>query len=399
LLATPARAQRILLVAIPRAMRNEVDEALQVLEAGHVLYWVSQADLAQARAEELHPDVILVDDSFANVPELIGQLVRTVPESTVIFLSPPTATEAIADATFAGARSFIPKPVRAEALARILGQIQAHGQAARRERAEETQGHTVVFCAPKGGTGRTTLAVNTAIGLIQEGEGTVALVDADYASPAVDVVLNLYPDRTVADLLPRLSQMDEALLQGVMAQHASGLRVLMAPESAFSDAIIGPSEIQQILALLQRLYHWTVVDLGLPLDDLAFGFIDASDLIVLSVLPEMVGLRNMRVLIEQLEDRGVDPERLWVVVNRASMAGGISVADIEKRLHTTVRYRIPDDQPLATQAVNRGVPVLVGNRSGALVKAYRGLAFELRRAMSEPETVRASQRPFARARS
>ena len=398
MLATPPRAQRILLVAIPRAMRNEVEEALQALEAGHVLYWVSQADLAQARAEELQPDVILVDDSFANVPELIAALVHAVPESTVIFLSAAGATEAIGDATFAGARSFLPKPVRPEGLARILGQIEAHGQAAQRGRGDDSLGHTVVFCAPKGGTGRTSLAVNTAIGLIQEGEGSVSLVDADYASPAVDVVLNLYPERSIVDLLPRLSQMDEGLLQGVMAEHASGLRVLMAPEPGGTEAPVSPSEIQQILALLQRLYHWTVVDLGLPMDDTAYGFVDASDLIVVSVLPEMVGLRNMRLMIDALLDRGVDPDRLWVVVNRATLAGGITIADIEKRLHTTVRYRIPDDQPLATQAVNRGVPVIVGNRSGTLVRAYRGLAFELRREMSAPEEARTGRRLFGRAR-
>jgi len=62
-----------------------------------------------------------------------------------------------------------------------------------------------------------------------------------------------------------------------------------------------------------------------------------------------------------------------------------------------VRYRIPDDQPLATQAVNRGVPVLAANRSGALVKALRGLAFELRRAMSEPEATE-GRRGLARGR-
>jgi pilus assembly protein CpaE len=373
-------------------MRAEVEEALQALDAGHVLYWVSQADLAQARAEELQPDVILVDDSFASVPELISQLARTVPESTLIFLSAPGASEAIADATFAGARSFLSKPVRPEALARILGQIQAQSRGGQVARERDTVGHTVVFCAPKGGTGRTTLAVNTAIGLLQEGEGTVALIDADYASPAVDVVLNLYPARSITDLLPRLSQMDEALLQGVLAEHASGLRVLMAPEPSGTTTPVGPSEVQQILALLQRLYHWTIVDLGLPMDDTAYGFVEASDLVILSVLPEMVGLRNMRLLIDQLLERGVDEERLWVVVNRATMTGGISVADIEKRLHTTVRYRVPDDQPLATQAVNRGVPVLAGTRSGALVRAYRGLAFELRRALADESEGTAGRR-------
>ena len=48
--------------------------------------------------------------------------------------------------------------------------------------------------------------------------------------------------------------------------------------------------------------------------------------------------------------------------------------------------------------MNRGVPVIVGNRSGTLVRAYRGLAFELRREMSAPEEARTGRRLFGRAR-
>ncbi len=243
----------------------------------------------------------------------------------------------------------------------------------------------MVFCAPKGGTGRTSLAINSALGLLQAGEESVALVDADYAAPAADVLLNLYPERTIADLLPRLAQLDEALLQGVLAPHASGLRVLMAPAPGTLDTHIGPAQIEQVLAALSRQFRWIIVDLGLPMDASAYAWIEASDLVVLSVLPEMAGLRNMRVLIDALLERGVDPERLWVVVNRATIPNGISVADIEKRLHTPVRHTIPDDQSVATQAVNRGVPVLAGHRSGALVRAYRGLAAALQRTLGEEE--------------
>jgi pilus assembly protein CpaE len=395
-LASSPRAQRILLVALARTVHSEIEEALRLLDAGHVLYWVSQGEQVQARAEELEPDVILVDDGLPDVSDLIGHLARTNLTGTIIFLASANATDAIADATFAGARSFLAKPVRPEALARILAQVQAHGRSHRE--GPEALGRTVVFCAPKGGTGRTTLAVNTAIGLIQEGESNVALVDADYAAPAVDVVLNLYPERTIVDLLPRLEQMDESLLQGVMAEHASGLRVLMAPEPDGRSAPVSPAQAQQVLALLGRLYRWTIVDLGLPMDETAWGFVDAADLVILSVLPEMAGLRNMRLLIDQLLERGVEQERLWVVLNRATITGGVSTTDIEKRLHTPVRYRVPDDQPLVTQSVNRGVPVVLGNRSGALVRALHGLALGVRRSLAEPEAPREGRRLFGRSR-
>lgn len=392
----PSRPLRILLVAPAAALRDEIQTALQALDAGHLLYHAASGDLAGARAEELRPDVILVDEGIAGAFELIGRLAQDAPAAVLIYLASRGATEAIAEATFAGARTFLSKPVQAEALGRILGQIAARTRAADRPAPHEDQTRVIVFCAPKGGTGRTSLAINTALGLLQAGEQSVALVDADYAAPAVDVMLNLYPERTIADLLPRLAQLDESLLQGVLATHASGLRVLMAPAPDALDAYtIGPMQIEQILGAMGRLYRWILIDLGLPMDESALAWVDASDLIVLSVLPEMAGLRNMRLLIDALLARGVDPERLWVVVNRSTIAGGISIADIEKRLHTDVRHTIPDDQPLATQAVNRGVPVIASHRRGALVRAYRGLAAALRRTLGVAEEPGARKRFFS----
>jgi len=392
--SSPTRPQRILLVAASAAQRDEVQLALQALDAGHMLYHVTSGDLARSRAEELLPDVILVDEGIAGAHELIAHMAEAVPDAVLIYLAAPGATEAIADATFAGARSFLAKPVRPEALGRVLGQIAARGEARRGPR--EDQSRIIVFCAPKGGTGRTSLSVNTALGLLQAGEERVALIDADYAAPAVDVMLNLYPERTIADLLSRLSQLDEALLQGVLATHSSGLRVLMAPPPGEVDARIGPAQIRALLATMGRPYRWILIDLGLPMDEAAYAWIEASDLVVLSVLPEMAGLRNMRVLIDALLERGVDPERLWVVVNRATIPNGISVADIEERLHTPVRHTIPDDQSVATQAVNRGVPVLAGHRSGALVRAYRGMAAALRRTLGDEEQAETRRRLFGK---
>ncbi|MBM4429837.1 MAG: hypothetical protein FJ026_05730 [Chloroflexi bacterium] len=42
-----------------------------------------------------------------------------------------------------------------------------------------------------------------------------------------------------------------------------------------------------------------------------------------------------------------------------------------------MRCRIPDDQPLATLSINRGVPLVVSHRRSALARAIRKLARQL----------------------
>jgi pilus assembly protein CpaE len=253
----------------------------------------------------------------------------------------------------------------------------------------------VAFCAPKGGTGRTTLAINTAIALHKFSNDPVVLIDADYAAPAVDVALNLVAHKNIADLLPRLSRLDADLVASILASHASGIQVLLAPPPADLSSPITLPQVQQVLAWLKRMFPWVIVDLGLPLDDTAFAFLDGADRIVMSVLPEMVGLRNTRLMLEQLVARGYPKEKVWLVLNRATMRGGVPVADIEERLHVPVRYRIPDDQPLATHTINRGVPLVMSHSSSALARSVLGFATELQRDVAAQGTAGAQPAPAA----
>jgi pilus assembly protein CpaE len=250
-----------------------------------------------------------------------------------------------------------------------------------RFKATSRAGRVIAFCAPKGGTGRTTLAINTAISLFKQAAAPVVIIDADYSAPALDVALNLDSGKNIGDLLPKMARLDTDLISSVLVPHVSGLRVLLAPPPADLTSPIPLPQVQQVLVWLKRMFPWVIVDLGLPLDETAFAFLDSADRIVMSVLPEMVGLRNTRLMLDQLHDRGYPEEKVWLVLNRATIVGGVSQADIEERLHVKTTWRIPDDQPLATYSINRGVPLVLSHRHTAVAKAVQGFAKHLIQAM------------------
>lgn len=384
---------RILLVSSNEAVRNEVGVALMGRAGDHRLYWVSQPDLAAGRARDLLPHVILVDSELggANPITVILALGEKLPAVPILALVGSTAIDLAREAVLSGARGFVTKPIQAEdLLAALRGVLTPRGTAGG-ETAEREAGRVVVFCAPKGGTGRTTLAINTAIALRQLTREPVVLVDADYAAPAVDVALNLVAQKNIADLLPRMSRLDADLVASILATHASGIRVLLAPPPADLSTPISLPQVQQVLVWLKRMFSWVIVDLGLPLDDTAFAFLDGADRIVMSVLPEMVGLRNTRLMLDQLAYRGYPEEKVWLVLNRATMRGGVPAADIEARLQVRLRYRIPDDQPLATHTINRGVPIVVSHAGSALGRALLGFAAELRKELAPAQETEAGQ--------
>jgi Flp pilus assembly CpaE family ATPase len=242
-------------------------------------------------------------------------------------------------------------------------------------------GRVVLFCAPKGGTGRTTLAINTSISLLQLTGQAVVLVDADYAAPAIDVALNLRGGRDISELRPKMSHLDQDLVASILTKHESGLSVLLAPPPAGMTVPLSRPQVQQALVWLRRMFPWVIVDLGLPMDETAFAFLDSADLICMSMLPEMIGLRNTRLMFEQLTARGCPEEKIWLILNRNGLPAGVDQPAIEDWLGRDVHYAIPNDQVLATETVNRGVPFVLSHKRSAAARACRGLAAELARAL------------------
>ena len=379
---TPGETLRVLLVAEQEAVRSAVEQVLNEWAGAHQLYWVAQPEMAGLRAQDLQPHAILVDDELGGeeLTPVIRRLVGQAPGAVVLAMVQEYAMGEARQAVLAGARGFVTKPFTGEEFWHTLRQLLSQPRSEAGQKGESTlpnAGRVLVFCAPKGGTGRTTTTVNTSISLHQATGQSVVLVDADFAAPALDVMLNLHDDRDVTDLLGRLSHLDQELISRVLTPHSSGVQVLLAPPPARLTVTPTLPQVQQIISQLRRTFDWVIVDLGLPMDETAFAFLDVADRIVMTVLPEMVGLRNIRLMLDTMQARGYAGEKIWVVLNRATMRGGVSQREIESRLRVRIRHTIPDDQPLASYTVNRGVPLAVSHKRSAVARATQELAKQL----------------------
>ena len=370
---------RVLLVSPHAEMRAELGDALQAV-GEHRYYWVSQPDLALTRAQGLAPHVILVDEDLGEVDPagVVERLAEGSTGSAVIFLAAPNALEAAQAAVFAGARAFVVKPVKGDDLLSTLRQVLGQRVAAPQPVAHEgAAGRVIVFCASKGGTGRTTMAINTAVCLRENLREPVVVVDADYAAPAIDVALNLRGQRDIRDLLPKLNQLDSDLISSVLAAHSSGVRLLLAPPPDALDYPPTLPQVQQVTAWLRRIFPWVLVDLGLPLDEAAYAFLDAADRVVMSVLPELVSMRNTATMLGQFDARRYPPGKVWPVLNREGLPGGLKKPDVAGFLGRELRFAIPNDQDFATETINRGVPMVIAHRRRPVAQAYRKLAVAL----------------------
>jgi len=371
----PSDIPRLLVIGAEEDCLRETERALGS-RAGQVdLRWCSQPDLAPLRARDLAPHLILVYDDIGGdqvVP--LVRLLSTASEARIVaVVTPESSADLARRAILAGARGFLIRPAAVEQMGSLLAEVQQGRSPRRSQVGGDTQpaARIIVFCSPKGGTGRTTLAINTAIAIHAITDEGVVLVDADYASPAVDVALDIHDAPDVSFLLPRLNALDQEFLDAILVSHESGIRALLAPPPAEGVAPRTSQEVDGILAALCGVASWVIVDLGLPMDDRARAFVTQADAVVVNVVPEAIGLRNAGRLLEWLWEHGVLPEAIRVVLNRADLPSGLAPIGINEHLGIPVAFEIPDDQALATESVNRGAPIVFDRHHTAVAAAVR----------------------------
>jgi len=149
----------------------------------------------------------------------------------------------------------------------------------------------ICFFAIKGGSGRTTLATESACLLAARGwyresargQGErlkVALVDLDIGSANVSVRLGL-AQPTLLDYLTAIAVEPPQLTDYLLEHQPSGLSVLLGPPKCMSGSgplVFGVLQAAEILTTLKAAgYHYIFVDVGPTLTDLVTFVLQAAD--------------------------------------------------------------------------------------------------------------------------
>jgi len=94
-----------------------------------------------------------------------------------------------------------------------------------------------------------------------------------------------------------------------------------------------------------------VIDSASYLTDHNLALIDIVNLVLLVITPDLAAVKNARIFCDMSPHLGLSPDRTVLVINRASMLGGIPAAQIEKVLGLPRVFTIPDDPKLRYASV------------------------------------------------
>ncbi|HEX2194735.1 MAG TPA: P-loop NTPase [Candidatus Limnocylindria bacterium] len=274
-----------------------------------------------------------------------------------------------ATASAAGFDEYAVKPVPTEALVYRLQALMIRGgqhmptdaggwtEGATSEGATIGEAHVISVFAPKGGVGKTTVAVNLAVALRQQTRSSVLLFDADVGVGNVTSVLAAPYRLGLADLADSLPEewTDSAFEHATTEHPESGVRVLTwGTDPGESERV----SVDLLLAAMRwgRTHHsYVVVDNHPGYDDRTMAMLSVSNEIFLVVTPEVGPLRNSAQFLDLAREVGLR-DSVKVIVNRANH--GVRVQDIEQALKLPVSATIVSNGPKAVIASNEGSPII-----------------------------------------
>ena len=377
---------RVLIVDDIPETRDHLTKLLGFESDIEVVATASSGAEALELAGRHQPDVVLMD---INMPDMDGittteKLSTHVPTTSVVMMSVQGEADYLRRSMLAGAREFLVKPFSSDELTGSIRQVYSRERekasrivaAAPAPRPEdEVDGQVIAVFSPKGGVGRTTMAVNLAVAAAQDLGKKVCLVDGSFQFGDVGVLLNLNPkNKSIADLVPELEQGEPESLDTFVINHSSGIRVLLAPPSPEMAELITTAGIKRVLDALRRMHDIVIVDCSSYFNDLTLAILDTADVILTMLTLEITSIKNMRLFLEVADQLGYEDGKVRLVLNRADSTLGIRVSDVEQSIGRKVDHTIVSDGRSVVYALNRGIPFFVSNREAQVSQDVLRLA-------------------------
>ena len=221
----------------------------------------------------------------------------------------------------------------------------------------------IVVMGGKHGVGTTTLTVNLAASLAQQGR-RVVLVDGHLERPCVASLCGSRRTLGVVDILSAQRDIHEVLQPG-----PAGLQIVAGPAVAQHGAGNAPAAYQRLIDQLKSLgrhAEFVVLDLGTTRREVAAVFWAAADQLLWITTDDFDCIMDTYASIKVLGEGGQSAPQMFIVVNRAESEA--SAVDVHGRISQSCRRflalqvrpagRIPPDDSLA-RAADHAVPATI----------------------------------------
>lgn len=229
-----------------------------------------------------------------------------------------------------------------------------------KEAEKELQANIISLFSPKGGSGKTSLAVNMANGISKYLEKKVLLIDLDFQFGNIAFLLGLKVKKTIADLTEAnaLKSFDD--LKTCLVKHNSGFDLLPAPLKPEQSENIDSNLVRKIISLCKKHYDYIFIDCHSLLQDISINALDLSDQILIVMNPDMSHIVSVHSCLKLMESLNYPKEKINLILNKYDVKLSKPKEDIDEALQKVekkISYIIHEDKQTALDLINNCMPV------------------------------------------
>ena len=371
-----------------------LDEAKRLLDGRLPVERSLEGALAAIEGGQLR--MVLLGPSFANAASMnaIRAIHNAAPELILILIAPAVTADLLRSAMRVGISDVIELPLDERkieaAIEQFAGDVLERTRRIAAVPADEDDselGKVVVVTSAKGGSGKTVTATNLALLLTRHQGKRVVLVDADLQFGDCCLVLQLEPRFTMVNAAHEMHHLDAQMLDSLLTEHPSGLKVLAAPlEPAFADDIT-TAGLMKMIELLKEQFDYVIVDTASMLDELLLSLIEAGDQVLMVVDMDLPSVKNAKLALETLRLLKFPTDKVHIVMNRANAKARLDEKEIETALKAKIAAAVPSDGAVAA-SVNEGRPVVESQPKSRIAKGFESVAELVAGPVPEPPSGR-----------
>jgi pilus assembly protein CpaE len=267
-----------------------------------------------------------------------------------------------------GANGYLSKPVTAQELLSHVDDLLVKQPDTRLP----SQGMIIALYGMRGGTGRTTVAVNLAAALRHQSRQEVCLLELGVSGGQAAMHLRLQTRSHWLDL-QQVSSLTWPAVKNHMTSHQSGIRLLAAPPAPQSPSGMPADMVANMLDVLQQNVAFIVVDMPGVLNDSFAVVMERGDMALHLLSPDVVALQTAVNTNRKLSQAGIKPRYKSHILNQPMPTAPLSNSAVERGLNTRIAFHIEYDrnQP---RALTQGTPLTLTPAKSPLPTVVRRMA-------------------------
>ena len=202
------------------------------------------------------------------------------------------------------------------------------------------RGKVIAITSVKGGTGKTTTALNIA-GVLSERKTKTLIIDGDLYNGGVAVSLDLDYEKDIYLLVNDFATSHFDSLDRYVKPYNDFIDVLPAPRDPRDASKIESKYISLLLAKVRMRYDVIIVDLNHMLDSNNLTFLDEADLIYYVITNDLVDIKGIKTMIAIYGDMNKDNYRIILNEAKDKLKPVLSKANVRNIIKDDLSYVIP----------------------------------------------------------